>query len=221
MPDIVALDDIELIPVVELAPYDFGAEDRVSPSGSYEEMPEQWHRHWLNSLADAGIAGLTPIRAGSWNFATGAFADPAQLRVALEVIFRKRIELGAEPDWGPLNGGLALRRRAQDVLIEPACCGDLGNAADWRDVAGYREDVWRMLWIGHPWVSVRYDAPRLIISAPHEQQAPVARWSVDPDQLRAAFAPAEAALERFARQIAEALPHGYEANARKLAGLSP
>jgi hypothetical protein len=59
-----------------------------------------------------------------------------------------------QPDGMPLNGGLALRSQSQNVLIEPSCCADLGNVADWRKAVGYRGAEWRTLWIGHPWLLV-------------------------------------------------------------------
>jgi hypothetical protein len=220
---IAVLEDIELIPVLELVPSDFSTDDRPSPSGPYENMPDEWHRYWVESLADSGIAELTPVQRGSWNVPTSEFTDPALLRRVLEVIFRRRVEGEAAPDWGPLNGGLALRCRSQNVLVEPGCCADLGNAAGWRDAAGYREAEWRTLWIGHPWLSVQYLAPRLIISDRHEAEPPVARWAIGPDLLEAALVPAEIELERFARRIGDALPSGYEGDpgltGRKLAGL--
>ena len=28
-------------------------------------MPREWHRYWLDSLADSGVVGLTPLRPWS------------------------------------------------------------------------------------------------------------------------------------------------------------
>jgi hypothetical protein len=64
MPSIVVLEDIELIPVVQLEPFVFASDDRSLPSGRYQDMPEEWHRYWLESLADSGIAGLMPVQSG-------------------------------------------------------------------------------------------------------------------------------------------------------------
>jgi hypothetical protein len=221
----VALDDIELIPAVELAPFDFAADGRSAPSGAYADMPEAWSRYWRDALADSGIGGLAPLHEASWYVPTSVFTDAALLGNVLEVIFRNLPDQADMSDRMPLTGGLALRCRSEDVLIEPSCCGDLGNLADWRDVVGYRRSEWRMLWIGHPWLSVRYQAPGLIVSEPHESEDPTARWSVDPEALRAAVDAAETELARFAGQIAEALPSTDAAHSRllgrRLAGLDP
>jgi hypothetical protein len=222
---IVALEDIELIPVLELAPYDFRADDRPMPPGIVQDMPEEWYRYWLGSLADSGITGLMPIYRGSWNVPTSEFTDPTMLGRVLEVTFQKRLEAEFPPDWGPLHGGLALRCQSQSVVAEPGCCADLGDIAGWRKIAGYRQAEWRLLPIGHPSQSVLYRAPRLIISDRHEAVwPPAARWAVCPDQLQVALVPAEIELERFAGQIAGALPSRYQADAHRmgriLAGLN-
>jgi hypothetical protein len=223
---IVVLDDIELIPVLKFEPFQFAAEDRSSPSGIYEDMPEEWYRYWLESLADSGITGLMPIYRGSWHVPTREFTDPALLGTVLELIFRNLSEAGFSIDLEcvPLLGGLALRYQTQ-VLIEPGCCADLSDIAGWRRAVGYRQARWENVSNGHPWVSARYDAPRLILSDPHEGQYPLtARWAVCPDQLRDAVVAAEVDIERFAGLITSAMPSGYEVDAhqlgRKLAGFA-
>src|SRR5262245_57991904 len=179
-------------------------------------MPEEWYCYWLESLADSGITGLIPIYRGSWHVPTREFTDPAVLRRVLEVTFQNLSEAGFTVDLEcmPLLGGIALRCQAH-VLVEPGCCGDLGDVVGWRRAVSYRGPEWQSLSNGHPWVSVRYDAPRLILSEPHEMQAPTARWAVGPDQLHAAVVPAEVGLERFAGQITSAMPSGYEVDAHQ------
>ena len=182
-------------------------------------------RYWLESLADSGITDLMPIESGSWHVPTSEFTGPVLLGRVLEVIFENLLKAGFSIDLDclPLDGGLALRCQSQNVLIEPGCCGDLGNVDSWREVVGHRHADWRPLWIGHPALSVLYRAPRLIISSPHDGEDPMARWAVCPDQLQVAIEAAEIELERFARQIAVALPSDYKAESRlmgrKLAGL--
>jgi hypothetical protein len=222
---IVALESVELIPVVKLEPFRFAAEARPAPPGIYEDMPEDWYRYWLESLTDAGITGLLPIERGSWHVSTSEFIGPVLLGRVLEVLFQNLSEIGFSIDLEsmPLAGGLALRCQSQHVLVEPGCCGDLGNIASWRKVVGYRQAKWHLLWIGHPSLSALYRAPRLIISNPHDAEDPTARWAVCPDQLQVAIEAAEIELERFARQIAGALPSDYKVESelmgRKLAGL--
>jgi len=223
---IVALQDIELIPVLKFEPFRFAAACRSSPPGIYEDMPKEWYRYWLESLADSGITGLMPIERGSWHVPTSEFTDPALLQRVLEVIFQNLLEAGFSIDLEclPLDGGLALRCQSQ-VLIEPGCCADLGDVAGWRKAVGYRQTKWQPVSNGHPCVLARYDAPRLIVSEPQDGvSSPTARWAVCPDQLRDAVVAAEVEQERFAGQITSAMPSGYGVDphlmGRKLAGLA-
>jgi hypothetical protein len=222
---IVVLQDIELIPVLKFEPFQFAAEGRSPPFGFYERMPEEWHRHWVESLADSGIRGVMPVERGSWHVPTSEFTDLALLRRVLEVIFQNMEEAGFSIDLDclPLLGGLALRQ-SRTVLIEPGCCADLGAIARWREAVGYRQAEWQDASSGHPSVSVRYDAPRLIISSPHQGEPPTARWAVHPDQLQVAVVAAEFELDRFASQVAAAMPSGFELDphlmGQKLAGLA-
>jgi hypothetical protein len=223
---VLVLEDAELIPVLELEPSVFATDERPLPSGLHRDQPQEWHRYWLESLADSGITGLAPVQDGSWHIPTTEFTEPALLRRVLEAIFRNLSERGLfdQPDDLPLDGGLALRSQSRNVLIQPACCADLGNVADWRKAVGYRQAEWQTLWIGHPWLLVQYQAPRLIISDSCQGNDPTTRWAVCPDQLQVALVAAEIELERFAGQIAGALPSRYEADARRigrrLAGLN-
>src|SRR5262249_28629379 len=107
---IVVLDDVELIPVLKFEPFRFAAQTRTSPSGIFEDMPEEWYRYWLESLADSGITGLMPIYRGSWHVPTREFSDPALLGAVLEVTFRNLSKAGFTIDLEcmPLLGGLAL-----------------------------------------------------------------------------------------------------------------
>jgi hypothetical protein len=189
-------------------------------------MPEEWYRYWLESLADSGITGLVPIYRGSWHVPTREFTDPALLWTVLELIFRNLSEAGFSIDLEcmPLLGGLALRYQSQ-VLIEPGCCADLSDIAGWRRAVGCRQAKWEDVSNGHPSASARYDAPRLILSDPHDGQYPLtARWAVCPDQLRDAVVAAEVEIAQFAGLITSAMPSGYEVDAhqlgRKLAGFA-
>jgi hypothetical protein len=81
-----------------------------------------------------------------------------------------------------------------------------------------------MLWIGHPWLSVRFDAGRLVLSDLHESDSPAPRWTVTPRTLGRAVARAEAELEVFARRLEPAVASfntkdDVRRAARRLAGL--
>ena len=127
------LKDIELVPVIELEPWTFSTRERSSPSGSGREMPQAWHRYWLDSLADSGVVGLTPIRPTSWLVRTQQLTNTATLTNILTTLVQKwgGPELFSDPDSRPvLNGGLALFGGGE-LLVTPTCCCDFGNLADY------------------------------------------------------------------------------------------
>jgi hypothetical protein len=169
--------------------------------------------------------GLSPLHSASWLVPTRQLTSPSILERILSVIDRDwgGPEALTDPDGKPvLSGGLALRCKG-DVLIAPTCCSDLGNMSEWREAVAYRQPEWKMHWIGHPWLSVRFDAGRLVYSEPHESDSPVARWAVSPEELGRAVAVAEAELEDFARRLEPVLDAmgvtEVQRNARRLAGL--
>jgi hypothetical protein len=221
------LEGIQLTPVLELEPSKFSAENRKSPSGTRWD-PEEWFRYWTDSLADSGITGLQPLRRGSWFVPTANFQDSNNLQRFLEKTFQHwgGIDVLSDPDCNPvLDGGLAFECPASDVLVQPGCCADLGDASNWKEAAEYRGAEWLMLWIGHPWLSVRYQSPWLVVSDQHESSTPSDRWAVLPEELDRAVDAANTELERFAGDISRILPVlGYVENSdvigRKLAGLS-
>lgn len=228
MNGLILLRELRLVPVLELEPWRFSTSDRPSPSGTGPEMPEAWGRYWLDCLADSGITGLSPLRPASWHVPVHELGDQETLTKILRSLARDRsgIEAPADDEDVPaLDGGLALFSEGE-LLVEPTCCSDLGNISEWRYAAGYRQPEWRMLWIGHPWLSVRYEEGSLVISEPHESDMPSGRWAVDLDVLGRAVDAAEVELEDLARRLEGAMVNvgasGDRAGrlARCLAGLA-
>jgi hypothetical protein len=228
MSNLIVLDGIELIPVVELEPATFSTKSRNAPSNSSWEVPEAWFRYWSDSLADSGIRELRPVRHGSWHVPTVNFTATRNLQLFLEKTFQQwgGIESLSDPENRPVfYGGLALRCSASGVLIEPSCCSELETVNDWKEAAVYKGETWRDLWIGHPWLSVRYESPLLILSEPHESNTPSERWAVNPDELDQNTNDAKVELVRFANEVANLLPAlGCPEDpikmSRKLAGLA-
>jgi hypothetical protein len=214
------LREFQLIPVLELEPWRFSTGERPRPSGSIFETREGWARYWLDCLADSGVTGLIPLYPGCWHVLVRELDDDETLLKILRTHLREEgdSEAPIDVEESPaLGGGLALFSKGE-LLVEPTCCSDLGNISEWRDAAGYRGSEWRILWIGHPWLSVRYEGRWLVISEPHESNLPSARWAVDLDLLGGAVDAAEVKLEGFARRLEQALVDlGSGDRARRLA----
>ena len=111
-----------------------------------------------------------------------------------------------------------MRCQSQNVLIEPGCCGDLGNVASWREAVGHRQPEWRPLWIGHPALSVLYRARDGSLAVHTTRRLLRHAGPVCPNQLQVAIDAAEIELERLVRQIAVALPSDYKGESRLLGG---
>jgi hypothetical protein len=230
MAGLVWLNSPRLMPVVELEPFTFATSPRPSPAHAGPDAPEEWLSYWLDCVGDSGITNLQPLHPSSWFVSTTALlASDDNLEKFVGVIFDKKWELSERPNLSKgrfvFNGGLALWC-ADELVVQPHCCVDLGSLSDWRKAAAYRGSDWQMLWIGHPWLSIRFDGEGLVLSGPHESDSPVARCMVSPEALELAVAQAERELESFAHRLEPVIekrygPAGTTELARSLAGLTP
>lgn len=226
MSQLTVLQNIALMPVLELEPWNFATQARTMPDSSTREVPDAWYRYWLDCLTDSEITGLEPLRSGSWHVSVGQLADKPDVLEKLLYFFVNDwggIKVFSDPDQKPIFGGGLALCSGSDVLTEPTCCADLSNLFEWQKAATYRETSWSMLWIGHPWLSIRYEAPWLVISDPHESNRPAEHWAVSPDDFGLAVNAAEAYLERFAQSLRSTLEamgvEGIVECSQKLAGL--
>ncbi len=203
MSEIVQLTNLQLTPVMEFEPFDYKDESRQSPTGDWTD--EVANAYWHGSLSDAGLSHLRSITTRSWHVAIVQLSR-SDLDIALT---RKLKQYGREAfdeeSCIAFAGGLALFARELASPIEPECCGDLSDHTGWLDAAAYRSEQWNTLWIGHPWLSVQYINNRLILSEPHEDNTPQGKWSIDPNELELALAPAIDQLQLLCDTVENAL----------------
>lgn len=203
MPDVTELHGIELVPVLELEPSAFSTQERPIPSGAAGERPRDWEAYWRACLADSGIKELRSIAPGSWYVSTSEFTTP-QLENFLRLVIDEQGGISSLKDaqsTTALSGGFALNAGELSAVIEPTCCGDLADIANWKDAASFQGEEWQMLWIGHPWLSMKFQKPCLLLSEPHESDKPVGKWAVNQDELGEAVKAAETELIRFSKQV--------------------
>lgn len=216
--NLIEINGIKLTPVIEFFPTDFSRQDRKMPDGG--AACAEWEPYWKSCLADSGVKGLNPIERGSCYVATSEITAE-QLARALPVFLEDCGGLAElhDADSRPiLSGGLALSAYRHGILVLPTCCSDLSNLESWQTAAGYTGLSWEMLWIGHPWLSVKFQQPWLVLSDLHESDDPEARWMVDPADLRNAITAAEEELNRFKEQLAQVLTGlGFVGNATQVA----
>lgn len=203
MPSTAELRRIQLIPVIELEPMTFSTRFHSMLMEANGKDADELDHCWRASLADSGISGIDPIFPGSWLVCTSDVTSTKLVNI-LRVIIDKRGGVSSLNNPSPksvLSGGLALMSDEQGILIEPTCCGDLGDIANWKEASTYEGEEWKMLWIGHPWLSMKFQKPWLLLSDLHESCDPVERWAVMPHELMQSVHAAEAELIRFSKQI--------------------
>lgn len=192
------LDAIALIPVVQVEPKGDGM---PLPNGSATEDPAGWDAYWRACLSHRGFPDLEPIEKGSWLVPVTSLSDPALRAVLHEHLDAARSIPITQPDnLGSFNGGFVLSA-AGEHLIRPNCCCDLSNLDDWVEASQYREPEWAMLWVGHPWVSVRFEASQLWISDYHEGEPTGVICRFEPAALEQATTKARNALEQLALRL--------------------
>ena len=213
-----------LTPVLEFDPYEHRL-DRPAPSVSIEDSPEVWERFWRDSLADAGIADLSPL-PGTW---VVAVRDVQSAKVLEHVVclhvgepslvaFFETLEGPFDPvsamnEFGdlafdgitPLRGGIALDVSGATEgsgRITPECCGDLSNWRDWQNAVRATAEQWLGVWIGHPEARVRRLDADLIVQKVLESGEPTGSLiRVAPEALEGAVETARAELRALEERL--------------------
>jgi hypothetical protein len=192
---------LSIVPVVELDPGQYRNADHPYPNVSRIEDPAGWQAYWSRCMADAGIENLEALPNTDF-VEVARLTDPEHLR-AICTAELSGLDFDADLDeqLGPLDGGLAFLIDGVPRLV-PQCCGDLGAWREWRTAASDPPDDWSMMWIGHPWISVRRRSTGLELSQLHEDDAePTANLSVDLELLQVALGSVEDALNAFALRL--------------------
>jgi hypothetical protein len=217
-----ALDAFDLIPVVEIEPKGDGT---PLPNGSAADNPAGWDAYWRACLSRRGFPAVEPIEKPSWLVQVALLSDAALRAVLPDHLDAAGCLPITEPEnVGSLCGGFVLSK-AKEHLVRPSCCGDLSNIRDWEQAAGCRQSDWTMLWIGHPWVSLRFEASQLWISNHHEGEPTRAMCRFHPAALEKATADARVVLAQLATRleshVASYLSGGNDVRqvCRRLAGL--
>lgn len=146
---------MELINTIEISPYDYANNEYASPNGRLSELPDEWNAFWLKCISDKNLGNLKAIKKGAY------LADMDSIgEHELEEILKKElqeVELEEfEDQVSILSGGIAIKEN-NSVLIEPTCCGDIGNIVGWESIVETESKGWTQLWIGHPWIFYKKD----------------------------------------------------------------
>lgn len=142
---------IQLIPVIELEPYDFKKGNYKSPSLNLNEAPKDWENYNQKCYKDSGLINLSSIRMGSWLFNLGQL-DKSQLTIILKAIYNNTekehlLEIFKDPqEYAPFFCGGYLFTINEKIIAEPGCCCGLESISDWKDVITSKSG---QVWTGH------------------------------------------------------------------------
>lgn len=199
---------VRLVPVIEMDPTDYGGIDRPLP---VDWTADGYLNYWYACLADAGIEGLKPV-----GFCCVPMEQFTSVHVLERLIHACRFEddsdspensfdrfLDPEEHLIAFSGGYALSLDDR-IVCTPRCCADLANIEEWQMAADYRLTDWKMIWIGHPWIDVRYDGDCLVFIDPTENEGQgewIGEISIAPDLLQQAIDQAKQSVRDFYRRL--------------------
>lgn len=142
---------IQLIPVIELEPYDFKKGDYESPLNSSREVPNDWDKYNQKCYQDSGLKNITAIKTGLWHFNIEQF-DPNQLRIILKAIYSKNDdehlkEIFNNPEeFAPYFSGGYVFVANDEVKSIPGCCCGLESIKEWKRIPNEERGE---IWMGH------------------------------------------------------------------------
>lgn len=141
---------LKLINTIELSPYNYSEKEYEFPNGSSSELPDEWNEFWLRCILDKNIENLKAIKKSSYLVDIETIND----RELEEIIKNelKEVELDDfEEQVSRIKGGISIIEN-EILIIEPTCCGDIGNLNEWENIFENKSNTWHQLWVGHPWL---------------------------------------------------------------------
>jgi len=146
--------------------------DECPPHDAPEEV---WRAHATSRLAHFGLEHLRLI----------SVRPPSVILDTLPDILPEGLSI-EDPGLALLHDG--------DPIVLPTCCADENNLDEWRSMLLEAGESWKMLWIGHPWVSWKRDGDDICLSDYHESTdgaEPDVKWKLPVSELCEAVRRAE------------------------------
>lgn len=156
---------LNLINTIEINPYDFAESAYDYPKGI--DLPEEWNIFWKKCLADKKLDHLEAIRKGAYLVDVNVLDDAELIEILKNALKNLDLDDDIEHQVCEICGGIAIQLN-DEFLIEPTCCGDMGNLRAWEAIFEEVNEDWKQLWIGHPWVFYRYSLAHIEFSGYYE-----------------------------------------------------
>lgn len=146
---------VELINTIEINPFAYANIEYEYPNGSSKDLPDEWYKFWKKCLADKNLDNLEPIRKGSYLVDINSISN-LELKEILKCNLKDFDPDDFEEQVSRIYGGVVIKIE-NEFVIEPTCCGDIGNLYEWEKIFGQLNQNWTELWIGHPWIYYRIE----------------------------------------------------------------
>lgn len=191
-------ENLELIPHVTLDPTDSKIERT-------QTQIDELHQYWTTVYSQLAIGDLYKFEEKSWIVPIRYITDERSIRELIKVCVHEILEeeLEISTILMSIEGGLSLFQGGA-LLYEAECCADLTNIADWRNIMGYRQSDWTLLWNGHPQIPVRYSEGMLRF-APLSDDVPTSKsagvYAIPPDVLAKAVKQADKEVKAFQERL--------------------
>ncbi|UFH33395.1 hypothetical protein LNP04_06655 [Chryseobacterium sp. C-71] len=152
---------IKLINTIEVSPLKYSKEEYELPEASDYPDADDWYRKWEEVISKLDL-GFHTIKKDSY-LVDIENIDEENLQMIVETNLQE-IDLEKFGDEVPIfDGGIVLKGNDK-ILIEPSCCGDIGNIYEWQGILDNKTSDWTDLWIGHPWIFYRKQNGRVQFS---------------------------------------------------------
>lgn len=143
---------IKLINTIEVSPLKYSKEEYELPEASDYPDADDWYRKWEEVISKLDL-GFHTIKKDSYLVDIETI-DEENLQMILETNLQE-IDLEKFEDEVPIFDGGIILTENDKILIEPNCCGDIGNINEWQRILDNNTSDWSDLWIGHPWIFYR------------------------------------------------------------------
>lgn len=141
---------MKLSNTIVINPYDYSNTEYECPTGSSSEFPDEWNEFWTRCISDKNLGNLCAIRKGSYLVDIETINDKELEEIIKNELKEVELEDFAE-QVSRISGGIVIIEN-NIPLIEPTCCGDIGNIKEWESIFEDKSNGWYQLWIGHPWL---------------------------------------------------------------------
>lgn len=141
---------LKLLNTIELSPYKYSKTNYETPKGSISELPNEWNEFWKRCLTDKNLGNLCAIRKGSYLVDIETINNYELEEILINELNEVDLD-DYEEQVSRMSGGIVVK--VDNIsIIEPTCCGDIGNIMEWESIFDETSISWKQLWIGHPWL---------------------------------------------------------------------